>query len=210
MEKKYLGPKEASKALGVHHMTLRNWEEKGLIEVIRTPGGKRMYNVEKYKLEHLKETNEDKEEKLKRRKICYCRVSTKNQKDDLKRQIEHMKEKYPTYEIIQEIGSGLNLNRKKLLEIIRCSINGEIEEIVVAYKDRLARFGYELIEMIVKEYSNGKIIILEEKKLSPQEEMTQDLVNIINVFSARINGLRKYKKEIENMNDDIEKKTIKK
>lgn len=107
-----------------------------------------------------------------------------------------MKEKYPNYEIIDEIGSGLNLNRPKLLKIIQDAIEGKIEHIVVAYKDRLARFGYELIEMIVEKYSNGKITILHNVKMSPTEEITQDLVSIINVFSARINGLRKYKKEI--------------
>lgn len=72
---------------------------------------------------------------------------------------------------------------------------------VVAYKDRLCRFGFELIENIINEYSNGKIIVLTEKQLSPNEELTKDLVSIINVFSARINGLRKYKKNIKELSE---------
>ena len=80
------------------------------------------------------------------------------------------------------------------------AINGEIEEVVIAYKDRLCRFGYELIEYIITEYSNGKITILNDVNLSPDEEMTMDLVSIINVFSARINGLRKYKKKTKELN----------
>lgn len=104
-----------------------------------------------------------------------------------------MKKNYPHHEIISEFGSGLNLNRLKLMNIIRLAIKGEINEVVVAHKDRLARFGFELIETLIKEYSNGKVIVINRKEMSPEEEVTKDLVSIINVFSARINGLRKYK-----------------
>lgn len=190
-EHTYVSPKEAIRILGVHPLSLKNWEANGKIECIRTPGGKRMYNVTKYLKNKSQHTDT---EKL---KICYCRVSTRNQKDDLRRQIEYMKERYPSYEIYSEVGSGLNLNRRKLLKIINMAIKGNIEEVVVAHKDRLARFGYELIETIINKYSNGKITILDNVKLSPEEEVTQDLLNIINVFSARVNGLRKYKKCIK-------------
>jgi excisionase family DNA binding protein len=196
---KYLGPKEASKKLGVHHMTLRNWEKNGIIEAIRMPGGKRLYNVDKY----MEDNINIKQVLPTKRKICYCRVSTKSQKYDLERQVNYMKEKYPNYEIIKEIGSGINLNRKELTKIINEAIEGKIEEIVIAHKDRLARFGYEMIENIINKYSMGKITIINNTKMSPEEELTKDLVSIINVFSARLNGLRKYtlkeiKEEIEN------------
>jgi putative resolvase len=114
--------------------------------------------------------------------------------DDLDRQISYMKEKYKNYRIIKDIGSGLNFKRNGLNEIINLAINDNLEEIVVAYKDRLARFGYDLIEMIIKKYSNGKITILNKSYKSPQEELTTDLVNIMNVFSAKLNGMRKYNK----------------
>ena len=206
MSKQYLGNKEASKILGVHYMTLRNWEKKGTIDSIRTPGGKRLYNVEKYIKDHQNSFNDDKiDNESEKRYICYCRVSTPSQKDDLERQIKFMKSKYPKHEIVKEIGSAINFKRKKLLSIIKSAINGEIKEIIVAYKDRLARFGYELIEFIVNEYSNGKIIVLNNKKLSPEEEITNDLVSIINVFSARINGLRKYKDKVKKLSDNNKK-----
>jgi len=190
----YKTPKEASKILGVHWQTLRNWDANGMIETIRTPGGKRMYNVEKY----LKDNNKTDEIKTQnkiasKKKICYCRVSTLGQKSDLKHQIELMKKKYPSYEIIQDIASGLNFNRPGLNKIISMSLNKEIDEVVVMYKDRLARFGFELIESIIKESSNGKITIINQKDESPEEELTKDLVSIINVFSAKLNGMRKYK-----------------
>ncbi len=193
-DQNYVSPKIAVKILGVHPLSLKNWEMNGKIECIRTPGGKRMYNVKKY----LDGKNPIKKE-VKKINICYCRVSTKNQKDDLQRQIIYMKDKYPEYKIYSEIGSGLNMNRKKLQKIIYLSIEGCIGEIVVAYKDRLTRFGFELIENIVNKYSNGKITVLNNVKLSPEEEITKDLISIINVFSARINGLRKYKNKIKNI-----------
>lgn len=201
----YVTPKVASQILGVHLMTLRNWAEKKQIETIRTPGGKRLFNVNSYiqknnlQIENSNVSvveNETKKENIKRN-ICYCRVSSKNQEDDLSRQVNYMKEKYPSYEIVSEVGSGLNFKRPKLMKIIKDAIDGNIETLVVAHKDRLARFGFELIENIVKDYSNGKIIVINNVKMSPEDEITRDLISIINVFSARVNGLRKYKKEIK-------------
>jgi len=109
-----------------------------------------------------------------------------------------MKTKYPNHEIIKDIGSGLNYKRKGLLEIIESGIKGEIEEVVVAYKDRLTRFGYEMIEYVIEKFSNGKIKIenIEEEK-TPQEEIIKDIMSIMNVYVAKINGLRKYKKIIK-------------
>jgi len=192
---KFISGKEACKILGVYYRTLYNWEKKNKIEVIRSPGGKRYYNVNKYleQLNKVKEISEKIEHKNKN-KICYCRVSSINQKDDLERQILYMKEKYPNHKIIKDIGSGLNFKRKGLLTIINMAINDEIDEVCIAYKDRLCRFGYDLIEYIIKEYSNGKIIINNKLDQTPEEELTRDLLQIMNVFNAKINGMRKYKK----------------
>lgn len=199
---KYVGGKEASKILGVHQRTLYQWDEKGWIDTIRTDGGKRLYNVEKYmKNKECKDDDEciknldELDKKKEKLKISYVRVSSFGQKDDLERQKKLIREKYPQHLMIEDIGSGINLNRKGLRKIIKLGIAGKIEEVVVAYKDRLTRFGYELIEDIVKEYSNGKIIIVEKKDdLEPEEELTRDVLQIMNVFVAKMNGLRKYKK----------------
>jgi len=149
------------------------------------------YNVNKY----LRERSITKKEKI---KICYCRVSSNKQKEDLERQKNYMKDKFPTYQIIEDIGSGLNYNRKGLQEILEKAINGEIEELVIAYKDRLTRFGYEIIEWIIKKYSNGKITIINKNEEdTPIEELTKDIVSIMNVYVAKVNGLRKYKSKIK-------------
>ena len=105
-----------------------------------------------------------------------------------------MKIKYPNYIIIKDIGSGLNYNRNGLLEIIDKAIKGEINELVIAHKDRLTRFGFELIENIIKKYSNGKIVIVnKQNNETPTEELTKNIIAIMNIYVAKVNGLRKYK-----------------
>ena len=194
MENKYVNTKTAKNILGVHVLTLYNWEKKGYIDTIRTPGGHRLYNVEKY-LKNKTEITDDENDDTTKENICYVRVSTLGQKDDLKRQKEYMKNKYPTYEIIEDIGSGINLNRRGLRKIIKKAISGRIGKLVIAYKDRLTRFGYDLIEDLIKEYSNGKIIIETEQKIKDKkEELIEDVLQILNVYTAKMNGMRKYKK----------------
>lgn len=200
--KKYVGGKEASKILGVHQRTLYQWEAKGRIQTIRTPGGKRLYDVEKFvrqmeckddekcvkDLEELDETDG----KL---KLCYARVSSLKQKEDLDRQKKLIRDKYPNHLMIEEIGSGMNLSKKGILKIIDLAIEGRVKELVIAYKDRLTRYGYELIEHLIEKYSNGRIIIMNKKDdLEPEEELAHDVLQIMNVFVAKMNGLRKYKK----------------
>ena len=191
--------KEASIKLGVHQRTLMDWDKKGLIDVVRTPGNKRLYDVEKFLKEHnLKkdEKKEDLEESKEKLNICYVRVSTNGQKDDLENQKNFMKENYKDYILIEDIGSGLNLNKKGLRKIINLAIKGKINKLVIAHKDRLVRFGFELIEDLIKEYSNGEIIILDKKNIlkKPEEELVTDVLQIMNVYVAKMNGLRRYKK----------------
>jgi predicted site-specific integrase-resolvase len=164
--------------------------ERKEIDTIKV-GSQIMYNLDKY----LKIQNTSLEIK---KRICYCRVSSKKQKEDLARQVEYMKNKYPDYDIITDIGSGLNYNRIGLKKILELAINNEIEEIVIAYKDRLTRFGYELIEWIIEKYSGGKITIVNKsEEETPADELTKDITTIMNVYVAKINGLRKYKNKIK-------------
>lgn len=197
MTDKYLSGKEACQILGVHSRTLYNWDEKGKIDTIRTPGGKRLYNVDKYIKDQTtnKIYNDNNEENVvpEKLKIIYTRVSSVSQKNNLEKQKLYMKKRYPGHLLIEDIGSGLNFNRRGLRKIIKYAINGQLEELVVAYKDRLARFGFELIEDLIKEYSNGRIIILHKNKdLEPEEELVKDMLQIMNIFTAKMNGLRKY------------------
>ena len=213
MAEKYITGKEASEKLGVHQRTLYQWDKKGWIETIRTDGNKRLYNVEKY-LNEKKCNNEEEciknldtiDETKGKLKLSYVRVSSQGQKDDLERQKKQMKELYPNHIMIEDIGSGVNLNKRGIRKIINLAIEGRIDELVIAYKDRLARFGYELIEDLISSYSKGKIIIINKKDdLKPEEELAFDVIQIMNVFTAKMNGLRKYKKD-KDKKDIINKK----
>ena len=201
MNNSYLTRKEATKLLGIHYHTLYKLAKKKEIETVKI-GSRQLYNVNKY-LQSKKIININQV----RRKICYCRVSSSKQKEDLNRQIEQMTKKYPEYELIKDIGSGLNMNRDGLNKIIDYAIKKEIEILVIAYKDRLVRFGYEMIERLIKEYSDGIIRIENAKEEeTPMIELSKDIVSIMNVYVAKMNGLRKYKKLIT---DDIKKIELK-
>src|SRR5690606_26119854 len=127
--------------------------------------------------------------------LSYARVSSHSQKNDLYRQTLLIKTQYPNHKLIVDIGSGINFNRIGLRKIIHLAIAGKINELVIAYKDRLKRFVYDLIEDLLQEYSEGKIIIINQKDdLEPEEELTRDVLQLMNVFVAKMNGLRKYKK----------------
>jgi putative resolvase len=190
---KLVGRKELLKILNIHFSTLYNMIERKEIEVIKI-GTKNFYNLEKY----LKDNNISIEENKIQRKICYCRVSSNHQKDDLERQIELVKNLYPNHEIVSEIGSGLNFKRKGFLKCLDYAIKGELSELVVVYKDRLCRFGFEMVEHLVTTYSKGKIIIVNKsEEKTPLEEITEDILSIMNIYTAKINGLRKYKKQIK-------------
>jgi len=192
----FVSGKVASKILGVHQRTLYLWEEKKLIDVIRSPGNKRFYNVKKYlKKYKLYNKNINDNKNHKKLNICYIRVSSKSQINDLQRQKDIMIQKFPNYKLIEDIGSGLNLNKRGIRKIIDYAIEGRINKLVIAHKDRLIRFGYDLIEDLIKKYSNGRIIILDNKvkKRKPEEELAFDVLQLMNVYVAKMNGLRRYK-----------------
>jgi predicted site-specific integrase-resolvase len=105
-----------------------------------------------------------------------------------------MEKKYPNHRIIEDIGSGLNMKRKGLKELIELAIEGKVKEVVITYKDRLTRFGYELIEWLIEKYSDGTIkVINKNEEETPEEEITKDIIQIMNVYVAKINGRRKNK-----------------
>jgi len=180
----YIPSRKAAGELGVHPNTLRKWAKNGKIKHIVTASGQRKYDVNSY----LGKTSECVT-------ICYCRVSSYKQKDDLCGQVEFMREKYPNAEIVKDIGSGINFKRKGLKAILERAMRGDKLQVVVAHKDRLARFGFDLIRHII-ERSGGKLVVLSQIVFSPEDELTKDLLNILHVFSCRMHGLRNYKKQV--------------
>jgi predicted site-specific integrase-resolvase len=126
-------------------------------------------------------------------------------KDDLNSQIEHLKTRYPNHELIEDIGSGLNFKRKGFNTLLERVLSGNVSEIVVAHRDRLCQFGFELVEPIANKY-NCNIVVLDESQLSPQNELVNDLLWIIHV--CRLYGLRKYSRQIKEDSDLSEKQAL--
>jgi predicted site-specific integrase-resolvase len=185
----YIPSRKAVKYLGVCANTLRKWADEGKIKYIRNPAGQRLYDVKS--IEQSSPTCKS---------YCYCRVSSHKQKDDLERQENFMRERYPDHKVISDIGSGINFKRKKLLWLLEQATLGAVKEVVVAHRDRLSRFGFELIEWLFSNY-NVKLVVLNQSKSSPQEELVTDLLSIITVFSCRVHGLRKYSGKIKEDKD---------
>ena len=179
----YVKPKDASKYYNVSENTLRSWSSQGKIKYITTQGGHRRYRINNTP----KQPNQI--------KIIYSRVSSKKQKEDLQRQTKYLQTKYPEHQSITDIGSGINFNRKGLRQILEGVFKGNITEVVVAHKDRFTRFGYDLFEWIFEQHQAVLICDNEENK-EPENELTEDLMSIITVFTARYYGRRKYKKRV--------------
>ena len=196
----YVSSRKAREMLGIHVRTLYQWEQKGWIETVRDKNNHRMYNVQKYLEERKKRVceieypNYDEtkvpEERL---KIIYARVSSLGQKDDLERQKQVLSKLYPKHFLVEDIGSGMNMNRRGFRKMIDWLIEGKVEEVVVMHKDRLARFGYDLFEDLLTKYSNGRIIVVKGRKdPEPEEELVKDVLQVMNIFVAKMNGMRKY------------------
>jgi predicted site-specific integrase-resolvase len=207
MSKKFIRPEDAIRQLKVSAGTLRLWSDQGKIECVRTAGGHRRYCIESV-LNIREEKYPD--NPIIKKCICYCRVSSHGQKEDLERQVEYFSTKFPNHVIIRDIGSGLNFKRKGFNSILDFAIKGDIQEVVVTHKDRLCRFGFELIERIITEYSNGKIVVLNQEKTSPEKELVDDLISVVTVFSSRLYGLRSHsiKKQIKEATKNVESKTV--
>ncbi len=181
----YIPLRKAVEFLGLHPNTLRKYADEGKIKSIKNEAGQRLYDVESYR----RDANES-------AIICYCRVSSSKQKDDLARQVEFMRERYPQAEIIQDVGSGLNFKRKGLQALLVRFMRGDKLTIVVACRDRLCRFGFELFEFMA-EQNGGSIVVISNPVHCPESELTADLLAILHVFSCRMHGLRSYSKKIK-------------
>lgn len=173
---------QASKFFGVHPGTLRRWADNGTIVYKRTVGGQRLYSVSNPNVLPTQS---------KKVSYVYARVSSSKQKDDLQRQIEMLQDKHPDYLLVKDIASGLNFKRRGLLKLLDLSNKGLVESIVVTSKDRLCRFGFDLLEWQL-EQNNVKLVVLDKTDKSPEEEFTEDILAVLQVFACRWNGKRRY------------------
>ena len=189
---KYYSSKSVTKILGVTAQTLRNWDKEGKLKPSYIKSNGYRYYSEDSILSYTQERKTKKDLNV----VGYARVSSKKQSDDLDRQVNNLKlyldNKYQTYEIITDIGSGINYTKKGLQLLIEKINKKEVDIIVVLYKDRLLRFGFELIEYFAR-INNVKIEVLDKVNKTQDEELVEDLIQIITVFSCKIQGKRKNK-----------------
>lgn len=186
--------KEFAELLNVSVLTLQRWNNTGKLKAYRTPTNRRYYTYEQYQ-NYMGITN------LSKKIVIYIRVLTSNQKDDLKNQVEFLRQYANAKgiivnEVIEDYGSGLNYNRKQWNKLIDECMTNEIGTIIITHKDRFIRFGFDWFKRFLNKFG-VKFIIVNNESLSPQEELVQDIISILHVFSCRIYGLRKYKKKIK-------------
>lgn len=189
-------PKDFAELLGVSVKTLQRWDRNGILKANRTPTDRRYYTYEQYLQFKGIQTDNDI-----RDIVIYARVSTRNQKDDLHNQVEFLKQFCNAKGIIvnqciEDFGSGLNYNRKKWNKLLEEVMENKIKTIIISSEDRFIRFGYDWFERFCKKF-NTEIIIVNNESLSPNEELVQDVISILHVFSCRLYGLRKYKNQIK-------------
>ena len=200
----YVSGATLQKEYGISTSSARRWRNNGTIKTIQTAGGHFRYLLED--VVNVRSNTKYAKGESQRRRIAYCRVSSSKQKDDLKRQEESFKESHPNHEIIKDIGSGINFKRRGLLRMVDSILSGDVEEVIVAHKDRLCRFAFDFLEWICKR-GDTNLVVEEQVLRSTEQELTEDLVAIIHVFSCKLHGSRRYKKEKTNAIQESENQT---
>ena len=197
---------EFAEKVGVSISTLQRWDRTNVLKSKRTPTNQRYYTDEDLN----KVLNLEAETKSKRKNVGYCRVSTQGQKHNLENQQEFvsiysLSNGVILDEIYTDIGSGLNYQRKNWSILLKQVEANEIDKIYITYKDRFVRFGYEWFEEFCASHGT-EIIVLNQKQTSPEEELTEDLLSILHVFSERNHELRRCKTEINKELKEINEK----
>lgn len=196
-------PKDFAELLGVSVKTLQRWDREGILKSNRTPTNRRYYTYDQYlQFKGIKTNNDIRDV------VIYARVSARSQKDDLKNQVEFLRtfcnaRGIIVNQCIEDFGSGLNYNRKKWNNLLEQVMENKVKTILISDKDRFIRFGFDWFQKFCEKF-NTDIIIVNNESLSPNEELVQDIISILDVFSCRLYGLRKYKKQIKE-DDEIVK-----
>jgi len=180
--------KKATELLQITPKTLRIWDKEGKIRTFRTPSGQRRYNLTD--IQNIMGRNPSHDQK---EKICYSRVSSSKQVDDLTRQTAFFQSKFPNHIMVTDVGSGINWKRKGFKTILDKAMHHTISEVVVAHRDRLCRFAFELLEWIFHQNGVKLVVLNQENEQSTEQELSDDILSIIHIYSCRKMGKRRYK-----------------
>jgi putative resolvase len=188
-------PKEFGALIGKSVITLQKWDRKGILPAHRSPTNRRYYTHDQYLTYRGFVAQEQ------GLTVAYTRVSGVAQKPDLAKQVKALEvycrqQTIKVDEWMQDIGSGLNYKRTQFNRLMEMVELGQVRRLVIAHRDRLVRFGYGYFEAFCERH-NAEIVVIDGETLSPEQELVQDLVAILTVFSARLHGLRSYTKAIK-------------
>lgn len=211
IQKKFLSIADTTQFTGLGPNKLRALFDEGVLEGYTTSSGQRRFNIESLQ-EFCNLSKRDEREESQKINYIYARVSSKKQLDDLERQIEFLRDwtanKGTEYHVIKDIGSGINFKRAGLNTILDRALRGLIGEVVVAHRDRLCRFGFELVQSVV-EKSGGKITVINDSRnTSSEQELAEDLLAIVHIYSCRQMGKRSYRRREASVNEITESKDI--
>jgi len=184
-----LRPKEACQRLGISYPTLARWVKEGRIRAVRTAGGK--YRIPESEVRRIAEGLPVSKEV---RAVIYARVSP-SQKGDLEGQVQYLRQYcssrgYRVVDVLSDIASGLRTDREGLLRLLNYVINGQVDVVVVTYKDRLARFGLEYLEFFLRQYGVRVEAALGEESKESRQELLEDLIEVVSSLAGKLYGLR--------------------
>jgi putative resolvase len=175
----YVKLNQAAKFFNVSIRTIYRWKDSGNISYITTPSGHYLYKIK----------DMPRSEKI---KVIYIRVSSNKQTNDLERQKTFASEQFPSHQIISDVGSGLNFKRRGLRKLLKMVLSNRVEEIIITSKDRLCRFGYDLIEWLCDENDTKILVLDKDSGMSKESEFVRDVLSIIQIYTCKWNGQRRY------------------
>jgi putative resolvase len=195
MNEKLLPPREASRRLGIHYVTLKRWIYSGKIRAVRTPTGRWM--IPESEIERIMSGRAEIREV---KAVIYARVSSSDQKSDLERQIQYLTQYcstkgYRVVDVLSDVASGLKTNRRGLLELFNYIVNKQVDVVIVTYKDRLTRFGFEYLEYFFKQFGVRIEVVYGEEPKDAYQELVEDLIAIVTSFAGKLYGMRSHKKK---------------
>jgi excisionase family DNA binding protein len=190
-----LRPKEVCRRLGISYPTLSRWVREGRIRAIRTAGG--VFRIPESEVRRIAEGLPISKEV---RAIVYARVSSSDQKSDLERQVEYLTQYcsskgYRVLDVLSDVASGLKTDRRGLLKLFDYVVNRQVDVVVVTYRDRLTRFGFEYLEHFFNQYGVRIEVVFGEEPKHAYQELVEDLIEIVTSFAGKLYGMRSHKKK---------------
>jgi putative resolvase len=195
MSERLLKPREFCKIVGISYRTFKRWVSEGRIHVVRTPSGR--IRIPYSEVERILGRKPEAKEV---RAVIYARVSSSDQRSDLERQIQYLTQYcsakgYKVVDVLSDVASGLRTNRRGLLKLFNYVVNSQVDVVVVTYKDRLTRFGFEYIEYFFKQFGVRIEVVYGEEPKDAYQELVEDLLAIVTSFAGKLYGMKSHKKK---------------